>query len=147
MLLTKVPFKASTRQHTSSTQPLPSRQAGRGRNCTAAVDERERVLLRDPLCQVINPHLTQCKGCGAEIKLSPKMLYDTCHWLAHSGRCARPLLSRGDKPPRRVSRDEPDDSSKSGESQRSGSSLSSSNVETLEAAEYLLLLSGRSTQN
>jgi hypothetical protein len=79
----------------SCSQGLSKR--GRGSRSSAA-DTRRNALLHDPMCIIINPHLTKCRGCGVEIKLSPKMLFDTCHWVAHSKRCPQPLSPENSAP-------------------------------------------------
>lgn len=149
-------FHTMTINISTPSSPLSShsqspRNSNRGRSAgSTAADDRESRLLNDPLCKIINPHLTQCRGCGTEIKLSPKMLYDTCHWIAHSGRCTRPLMTGEQiESPRRLGDEGDLDDSRSSQGGVSDGSVSdsSSNSETLEAAHHLLLLAGRLQRN
>ncbi|KAF9454291.1 hypothetical protein P691DRAFT_446655 [Macrolepiota fuliginosa MF-IS2] len=129
-------MKTSTARKSPRCHP----DARSSRSSSKAQDERRRQLLDDPRCNLINPHLTQCRGCGVEIKLSPKMLYDTCHWVAHSGRCARPLVSgeqiESSKPLRLV-----------GDEMKMANTDTRPQCEMLEAAHHLLLFSGRPQRN
>ncbi|KAK7685666.1 hypothetical protein QCA50_011010 [Cerrena zonata] len=56
---------------------------------------RERKLLEDDMCKIINPKRVQCRRCGIEIQLSKKSDFDACHWNKHRERCLKKKPDNG----------------------------------------------------
>ncbi|KAH6896200.1 hypothetical protein BKA70DRAFT_1231915 [Coprinopsis sp. MPI-PUGE-AT-0042] len=55
---------------------------------------REQALRDDSLCKVLSKLWVCCRMCGADIKLSPKMVFDPHHWVTHRRRCQKPKRRR-----------------------------------------------------